>query len=145
MLECADYREANAVSRRINGKGFTRQGFALVPKIIEVDEVVRRQPGLTLISEGHPEVSFALMNGREPLADPKRTPDGRRHRLGLLRRHLTTDAESLVDGVERRFQGDAVDALALLWTARRLAQGQAESFPETPEIDEHGLEAAIRA
>ncbi len=40
---------------------------------------------------------------------------------------------------------DIVDAAALLATARRVADGLARSFPDSPEPDERGLQMAIWA
>ena len=38
---------------------------------------------------------------------------------------------------------DVVDAIAGLWTARRIADGTAETLPETPPVDDTGLAMEI--
>ena len=38
---------------------------------------------------------------------------------------------------------DLYDALAALWTARRIKRGIAETLPEEPSADEHGLPMRI--
>ncbi len=38
---------------------------------------------------------------------------------------------------------DGYDALAALWTARRIKRGIAETLPEEPSVDERGLPMRI--
>jgi len=40
---------------------------------------------------------------------------------------------------------DVLDAAAAAWTARRYANGQAQSMPGTPEVFSDGIECAIWA
>ena len=53
-------------------------------------------------------------------------------------------------GVERSYDrkaagmDDLYDALAALWSAERIARGEARSLPEPGEVDAMGLVAAIR-
>lgn len=83
------YREACAVQERLTGRRLSRQSWALVPKIQEVDEVVRRVPALgQRIRESHPELCFAALNGGRPLARSKRDALGVLERAALLEPHL---------------------------------------------------------
>jgi predicted RNase H-like nuclease len=114
----------------------SRQLLNIFDKIREADSVFgpARQGGWM---EGHPEVSFALMAGGRGLVAPKRTPEGRAERLALLARCFP-DLPGELDC-------DAVDAYALLWTARRVRAGTEERLPGWLELDERGLRMEIVA
>ena len=123
VLHLDDYAEANALSKTRYDKGLTKQTFELRHKIREA-EALATDPRLY---EGHPEVSFAVMGGVQ--LPPKRTPEGQAKRRALLRHHLgVTDFQVPVGAAT----DDLLDALALLWSARRVAQGQARTFPAPP-------------
>ena len=138
VLELARYAEANELSRRVNGKGLSRQSFGLVPKIREVDGEVRaRPPGL--IHEAFPELSFVGMNGGKPLGHSKH--DG----LGLLeRRNILAKVygralwrlEREAAGLKGLALDDLYDALA---TARRIVRGVARRVPDPAPYDRLGV------
>ena len=75
VLDCETYAEALSVSRAVCGRGLSKQAWFLVPKIRELDGVVRDLPAGALL-EVHPELAFAALGGG-PMADPKRTAAGR--------------------------------------------------------------------
>ena len=145
ILDAATYAEANRMSRELDGKGCSAQGFALVPKVREVDALVRTKPAV-VIAEGHPEVSFALMNNGVALSDSKHSPAGVLLRTGMLSTALGGEITSIVNRYPRNSRVDVLDSLALLWTARRLKAAKAQRFPShTCERDEFGIEAVINA
>lgn len=83
------------------------------------------------------------MNASRAMRHRKSSPEGRRERLRLLRRHFPDAEEYLV-----RIPGaipDLIDSYALLWTARRIARQQAVVLPPDPEMDARGLRAEIVA
>jgi predicted RNase H-like nuclease len=106
----------------------------ILPRIAEVDAYLASAPRARLF-EGHPEVSFALMAGGRGLRHSKRTPAGREERRRLL--------AAAFPAVPERLSLDAVDAYALLWTAGRLARGEAVRLGG--ETDPRGLSAQIVA
>lgn len=137
VLTGLTYAVALARLRAEEGRGFSAQGYALRDKSFEVDECVAED---SRIREVHPEVSFRSMAGR-PVA-PKKSPPGAKHRLSLLERGgvwLPPDAFTL-PGVGA---DDTLDAGAAAWSARRIANGEAKTLPETPDRDEQGREIAI--
>ena len=67
--------EATRIRESIDGKGCSAQTFAIFPKIIDVDEYVRSTPDHKL-REGHPEVSFAVMNSTRRSPTPSSGPKG---------------------------------------------------------------------
>ncbi len=127
-LEAASYREALERHRAADGRGLSKQAYNLLPKIREADAWAGSAPCQVL--EVHPEASFAAMHGR-PLQESKRSRAGRD-----LRRRLLIDCgpgwepAPLAGAAE----DDVLDALAALWSARRLAAGEAETLGEGPTI-----------
>jgi predicted RNase H-like nuclease len=106
----------------------SRQLFNILPKIREADRLAVAARGWF---EGHPEVSFALMDGGRGLPEPKRTLTGRLRRRALLAREFADLPQHLDD--------DEADAYALLWSARRLASGAELRLPAQAELDPCGL------
>ncbi|MDB4873816.1 MAG: hypothetical protein JWM41_262 [Gemmatimonadetes bacterium] len=146
VLAATDYSQANEIGRSVEGKGCSKQGFALVPKIVEVDKLVR-SGGVASgrIMEGHPEVSFALMNGGTALSVSKHEADGRAARVRLLATNLGCDAAGLAGAWPSSLTSDVLDSLAMLWTARRVLSGSSSRIPKVPELDAFGIDAVITA
>lgn len=161
VLEAVDYPDALARSRAACGRGLSKQAWNLVPAIRQVRAAALSAdgPGGPAFIEVHPETSFTVMAGC-PLA-PKRTPEGVAERQALLGAALadsglcaqdlsdpvrlvrpaeTTDSasEDAVDAAMGRFGADDVlDALAVAWSARRYAGGEAMLLGDG--IDADGL------
>jgi predicted RNase H-like nuclease len=130
--------EANEANKAASGKGLSHQGFNLCRKIAEVDEWVRRGAP-TRVVEVHPEVSFTAL-GADTVV-PKRSAAG-----ADVRRRALRDAGLVLPDVLRGpgwAVDDALDACAVAWTARRLAQGEGRRLPDPPEVFSDGIEAAI--
>jgi predicted RNase H-like nuclease/GNAT superfamily N-acetyltransferase len=146
ILDETSHTDASARRRQLEEKGFSIQAWAIVPKVREVDALMRGEPGLQeRVREGHPEVTFCLMNGDRPVTPGKGRRAGREERLRLLRAVFG-------DEVERwrgRFPGmwtDVLDAFAMLWTARRVAAGVHLTLPgDVVETDAFGLRAEMVA
>ncbi len=129
VLAAATYAEAAVEARRVMGKGISRQAWALAPRILEVDQVVRSDGRIV---EVHPEVSFRTLAGRH-LRAPKSTWAGLEDRRGLLANSgLLPPAylglPGLVAGPD-----DVLDAAVACWTALRVAEGLAVRYPDPPE------------
>lgn len=126
VLDASDYPEANAVSRRVSGKGLTQQAYALVPKIREVEAVWAPH-----IYEAHPEVSFAAIAGG-PLRSSKHTWRGLIERRRLLQR-VGLDIPDDIGDAGVVASDDVLDAAAAAWSAARILAGDAVSLPSPPE------------
>jgi predicted RNase H-like nuclease len=91
------------------------------------------------IFQGHPELSFYRLNSDRPLRLSKKIVPGRDERREIL--------EARVQGVSKVFdhplegvpQKHIFDAIALLWTARRVFGRAANRIPIEPEWDSEGL------
>jgi predicted RNase H-like nuclease len=82
-FEGGEFEAANLWAKS-NGAGISRQLFAIIPKMAEVDRFVdtKRQ---SVLRETHPELIFLRLNGTQPLPNKKT-------RGGIeLRRHLIRD------------------------------------------------------
>lgn len=123
VLAFDDYAEANAHAKATVGAGLSKQAWNLVPKIRELDNTWRPGMERTLI-EAHPETCFAEM-AASPVLTKKSTSEGRLERVGLLHRNLGANVDDALGAVDKKWRVDAVDALALLWTACRAAAGEA--------------------
>ena len=142
MLPGRDHAEASRIRFAAEGKRCSVQLAAILPKIREVDTLMNPARQLN-VREGHPEVSFATMNEGQSMSHPKRRPAGREERIGLLSGHFPGVLTALT-GVGR-FQEDAADAYAMLWTARRLVEGTSRTLPAAPDVDRRGLRMEIVA
>lgn len=142
MLPARNQGEASRLRFAAEGKRCSVQLAAILPKIREVDNLLSPERQLK-VREGHPEVSFAIMNGSKSMSHPKRASAGQDERIRLLGSHFP-DVLTALTGVGR-FRLDAIDAYAMLWTARRIAQGASRTLPESPTVDGHGLRMEIVA
>ena len=148
-LTATTYRRACAASRRALGVALSIECFNIVPKIRAVDAVITpaRQ---AFVREVHPELVFAILSGRgRGLTEPKRTPDGERVRMRLLRRvapRFDPAAVRATLGLSRVARDDVIDAVACLVAARRIVQGKALVLPSgLVERDARGLRMEIVA
>jgi predicted RNase H-like nuclease len=117
----------------------TKQALNIVGKIEQVDRVMT--PALQRrVFEVHPELSFAAMNGDGSVLAPKRSPSGSRRRRALLRRSGIV----VPDRPGGAAVDDLLDACALSWSARRVADGTASCVTGTPARDGRGLRMEIR-
>ena len=136
MLDCVDYLEARQLRLQIEGKSLTRQAWEIMPKIKEVDAILTPQ-AQSRVREGHPEVSFAYMNGGKALSNSKHTANGRRDRISLLIVRFP-HVVSLVQ-THSRVAEDVIDACAMLWSAHRIYKKQALVLPKKSLADTRGL------
>jgi predicted RNase H-like nuclease len=145
------HRAACAVSRATSTppRGVAIQAFGLFSKIREIDALLRADFSLTeRVIESHPEVGFWRLNGRRPLALPKKVKN-RVYAPGMEERRKLLVAGGFDSGFVRQKpprgagEDDFFDALAVLTVARRHAAGEAERFPDPPLRDAHGLPIAI--
>jgi predicted RNase H-like nuclease len=149
-----DYAEACQRSLETSDppRKISKQAFNLFPKIRQLDELIRNDPGLaTILRESHPEGAFMVMNGGAPLDEPKKVKSSP-HPPGIaLRKRLLVEAAGYAeDFLDIRLPSgvgvdDFLDACACAHVAVRIARGEATSFPASPRRDGHGIPMAIWA
>jgi predicted RNase H-like nuclease len=135
---CETYAEANRACRDLTGQGFSIQAWGLRRKIAEADEF-RRRAG-TPLYEVHPELAFAALNDGVPLPDSKHTGAG----LAARRCLLAGAGISLPPRVSGAAEDDLLDAAAVAWSARRIADGLAVALSNPAQRADDGTEIAIR-
>lgn len=93
-----------------------------------------------VVYEGNPELSFYQLNRDTSVRRSKRLVEGRDERYNLLDDHVPGGVDAALEdppeGVAPRHQ---LDALALMWTARRVWGHGARRIPREPEWDSEGL------
>ncbi len=128
-VEAATHAAATEVSVRLTGSGVSRQAHNLAKKILEVEEWLPDAP--CGVWEVHPEVSFALLIGK-PAQAPKKTWAGMiERRNALASAGISLDGAPFEAGVHAAVD-DVLDAGAVAWSATRLLEGTARSFPDPP-------------
>lgn len=138
ILEAPTYEKALALARALGRPGISRQSFALAPKILEMDAAASSDDR---IIEVHPEVSFRAMAGH-PIDFPKKSWNG----LLLRRQLLAANGILLPDDLSEGGLApadDVLDAAAAAWTAKRVTERKANSFPDPAEEQSDGRAVAI--
>lgn len=141
------HEEASAVTMGISNRKVTRQTMNILPRIKEVDGLLRRSKSLRdRMFEVHPELIFMQMNG-ESIGEGKRTAQGRARRMDCLRQVFEPDSVesciAMIEGTPIKLD-DLMDAMACCWSADRIACGIHREVPSEPEFDSIGLRMTIR-
>jgi predicted RNase H-like nuclease len=152
VLEARSWEEACEIRSRIENKRMSKQAWAIVGKVREVDEELRARARLRdRVREVHPEVSFKAWNGAA-MRFNKKLDGGREERLRRVNEHfgpetfeevhtqLRSRNQLLSKGLAR---DDIVDAFAALWSAERILRGVSRPLPEFPPSDPFGLRMEI--
>ena len=134
-----------------DSKAFAKQGFYILPKVVEIDRFLRGHPDwIARVRETHPELAFWRLNGGQPLKLAKKIKSSVSAPGLDLRRDLLVKAGFARELVSQpapkgAAADDLVDALACAAIALRIEKGLAQSFPSSPPRDEFGLPMAIWA
>lgn len=137
MLPARDWEDACRIRWEREGKKCSKQVAAFLHKIREVDGMMTAELQMR-IREGHPEVSFFMMNREKPVNSKKKTRVGRLERLTLLVPSFP-DIETNLEGRPKAVWVDILDAYACLWTAKRIANNESNLFPHDRMLDSRGL------
>ena len=139
LIHVRDYAEANRLSRELQERGISKQGFAIYPKVAQIDRVLQRHHELRpRVFEIHPEVSFTMWNGGVPIVASKHTREGIEARRALAEEHFGT----LPSSPRGAYEDDLLDAVAALWTAERIATGRSRELGDA-HVDMTGLPMRI--
>ena len=123
VLEARFYVDAQIAAMRATGRSLSIQAFNLVPAIRDVDEALGEPPDAR-VHEVHPELAFRTLDER--VNDRKATRRGLAQRIRALQRVMDA-LDALADAPPEIPAVDALDACAVAWSARRIAEGVAES------------------
>ena len=144
VLEATDHADAVRRSRAACGAGIPVQAWHLVPKVREVDELVRAAPPdvRAAVREAHPELAFSAL-GDGPCAHPKRTAAGRRERLARLRPWVPDRWTRPARTPAGAARDDVLDALVLAVRAAQWLGHGPEALVLGDETDEYGLRMQV--
>jgi predicted RNase H-like nuclease len=140
ILDCQTWENACRIRSEVEGKKISKQLFGILPKVREADAELRSGVHVN-IREGHPEVSFAIMNDGVPVPSSKKKADGKKQRGKLVGDRFPDANDRMADYKYHR--EDVLDAYALLWTATRILRGEERRFPEELALDRFGLRMEI--
>jgi predicted RNase H-like nuclease len=114
----------------------------MLPRIKEVASEIQSHRQRT-VYEAHAALSFYQLNGDQPLATAKRTPEGDVERRQLLVNRMPGFEAFLDNRVAGASACQVLDAGAVLWTTRRIAARAVNRVPENPEWNGEGLRMEI--
>lgn len=141
MLLAGSHAEASALRLQAEGKKVPIQAWSFVERIREFDRALKPEHQAR-VREVHAELCFMELNAGEPIAHAKKDPVGREARRSRLASEFGAQA---FEQLRRRHRAaevaddDILDALAALFTARRIHRGHACVVPELPALDANGL------
>ncbi len=142
-LGAKDYEEAKQRSHKEIGKELSIAAFCILPKIREVDKLLRSdEKARRVVREVHPEVCFWAFAG-EPMKDPKKDKKGYEERLAVLE-SVRPSARQEIEEILKQFRrkdvarDDAVDAMAAAITASAQKRNL-RTLPPRPPKDSKGL------
>ena len=143
-LTAETYEEASEKNWKASGKRLSKQTYAIIPKIREVDSLLRGSArARRAVREVHPEICFWALAGGSPMRHNKKTGRGFHERLTLLERCVPS-AVRCFDEIRTAYRrsdladDDILDAMALAITASA-DRGALRTLPELPVEDSCGL------
>lgn len=141
-----NYRQACQINEEHTGRRISKQVRNIVPKIKQVDEVLREKPErVAKVYESHPEYLFMMLNDGIPLPS-KKSEEGRMIRQILLY-DLDPGISRLQDQILESYTrqnvrgDDIIDAMVLACASA--AKEQIATFPLNPPVDSKNLPMAI--
>jgi predicted RNase H-like nuclease len=141
-LKATDYLDACHLGVKADGRKLSRQTWAILGKIREVDTFLRSDPARQeWVREVHPEICFWAWNGNRAMSHRKKSPAGKVEREALVMLRYA-EAYAVAKSTLPRGQysnDDLLDAFAASWTAERVHAGIALVIPACPPIDSCGL------
>lgn len=146
-LEAQDRKQADEITRSIDGRGVGAQAFGLYARIREVDAIMRSYAQARgRIYEVHPELCFMAWNGGKPIKESKKSHLGMSIRQELIQSPFGKRAMQFIRQAHQPSvvaDDDIYDAFAALWTAERIQSGVAQVVPNPPGIDASGIQMGI--
>ena len=143
-LTAETYEEASEKNWKASGKRLSKQTYAIMPKIKEVDSLLRGSAkARRVVREVHPEICFWALAGASPMRHNKKTGRGFDERIAVLER-FHPSAVRCFDEIRTGYRrvdladDDILDAMALAITASA-NRGALRTLPEVPVEDSCGL------
>jgi predicted RNase H-like nuclease len=147
-LVAQSYARALELNRRATGRGLSRQAWNIVPKIREIDALLRNNRELRgVLRESHPELCFWALNAQQAMHDNKKRREGQEQRLQVLEAVLPSChalfAQACAEFPRRAVaRDDIIDAMVCAVTAKQ-GCGSYRTIPASPVRDGQGLAMEI--
>ena len=143
-LRAIDYQDALIINRESTGRGLSKQTWAIVPKIRDIDNLLSTHNELKgVLRECHPELCFWALNGKSAMQYNKKTKEGKQERLAVLQQFFKPCYE-LFEQASSKFlrrqvaHDDIIDAMVCAVTAK-FGYNNYTTVPPIPTRDIHGL------
>lgn len=138
------YETARDINKRKTDRKLTLQTWAIIPKILEVDNLIRENKEASLImKEIHPEICFWALAGH-PMVHSKKKPEGQNERIKVLE-SVYPGADDIITYAKSTYRrkelaiDDILDAFAAAVTAMLGYKNAFERLPQKLEKDSQGL------
>ena len=135
-LYATTYSEACKINFKEAGVKISKQTWYIFNKIKEAREIYLDKLSNKNLYEIHPELSFMAMNNMRVIKDSKKTVEGRRKRLKLIKEFYPSfDFQIIRDKFLRKdvADDDILDAIAVLWSTQKIINNIASHVPKFPE------------
>lgn len=143
------YEKSNETNVEVLEKGLSKQSFAIIPKIKEIDEFLQGNPDWkNRLIESHPEYCFAKLNNNLPIIENKQTTQGANIRLQVLSDYYTESYE-VIESFKKTYPNlsskvdDVIDALVLAVIGAIGLKNGFVTLPENPQMDQKGIAMQI--
>lgn len=143
-LSAKTYPEASGINQRATGRKLSKQTWWIMPKIREVDELLRSKPeAREKLFEVNVELLFWALNGSRPMSHYKKTAQGFSERTELLNRWFPQSTDLYEDALSSYLRKDVsrddiVDATAAAVSVF-ISKGKLREIPVDRQIDSQGL------
>jgi predicted RNase H-like nuclease len=147
-LAAVSFTHALELNRQATGRGLSLQAWGIVPKIRDIDTLLRKNRTLRgRLRECHPELCFWALNGKRAMSSNKKQGAGQQERLRLLKKYLPqchTIFEQACGQYLRHevARDDIIDAMVCAVTAK-YGDGKYRTVPASPVVDGRGLPMEI--
>jgi predicted RNase H-like nuclease len=141
----AVYAENYDMARKLNientGKSLSKQAWNITNKIKEVNNfILNNIKWKNKIREIHPEVVFYSLNDKTPMEYYKKTKEGEKERIDLLKKYYFGSEDIIEESFKNYkkdlFKDDIIDALCGAVIAKL---GTYKSLPDNPPVDTNGI------
>lgn len=133
VLNAPSYLNACELSFTLTGKKISKQSWNIFPKIKEVQIAKEIFKDKNFFYEIHPELSFMAMNNMKVIQHSKKLQEGkniRRKLIEVIYPFFDFNKARLFFSKKEVADDDILDAVAVLWSTKRIVDNIAESVPK---------------
>jgi predicted RNase H-like nuclease len=138
-----NYKSGCEINYEICGKKFSKQAWNILPKVIEVDQFLKKNKlFVSRLYESHPELCFYHLNNNLSIFENKKTTEGQLKRITLIKNYLPgfeKELEKFLEITKRKdvAADDVIDAAVLAIAASNF--NRLRRVPKEPVYDKFNL------